>query len=218
MCVAVFAGFHGTPVLLEDGSVIGSAALPQGSVREHPVTLSAESLYQSARSQPASSIEHPITFSGGSLMDSGMETSSRMQSRQHQSRARISAEGHPITFSGGSIMDSGFPGSSVTGSGTNLYESAHSLHPGSLDGRDINLSSSGTHDIVAERAPLDLAAFDSTQNESAANENLERYLEQAQGQPVHYHPLSLSDSTATRSGTDSIPGRRLPQSWHHQLC
>lgn len=52
--------------MLEDGSIMDSAMLPEGAVEGHSVQLSGESLLQSMRSPTGSTQGHPLTFSGSS--------------------------------------------------------------------------------------------------------------------------------------------------------
>ena len=91
--------------MLNDGTILDSARLPQGAVEGHAVTLSAGSLIDTLRSRPASSSGHPITFSGGSIMDSG-GSFAPSQHPESLSRSQQVVEYHPVEVTNPDATDS----------------------------------------------------------------------------------------------------------------
>lgn len=180
--------------MLDDGTIIDSVILPQGSVREHPVTVSAESLMQSVQALNDSAQGHPITFSGGSIMDS-------IHGQDAAQRERFSAEGHPIMFSGGSIMDSLDQRDSMA-SGNNVYETAQDYQ--SDHQRDL-VGSRNTQSAETAFSSQTLLGSNVGRNESAGMQNLQRHIDSLDGEAVRYRPVTVS-SAQELGNRDTVPG------------
>ena len=178
--------------LLHDGSIIDSAMLPQGSIREAPISMEPESIYQAMRSGASS-----LLTSGGSNLDTP-------PSRDSQARRSTRKQGTIFSTGGSSLMETAHSSTPVR------TESEQFFNPSSQDTFHSNVDlSARTSPEMSSIASQSLTLTQAPQNLAASQQNLSSFLSQAGGETLEYRPVTVFNSTATSSQAQPVPGRNL---------
>ena len=178
--------------MLDDGSIIDSAMLPQGSIREAPISMEPESIYQAMRSGASS-----LLTSGGSNLDTP-------PSRDSQARRSTRKQGTIFSTGGSSLMETAHSSTPVR------TESEHFFNPSSQDTFHSNVDlSARTSPEMSSIASQSLTLTQAPQNLAASQQNLSSYLSQAGGETLEYRPVTVFNSTATSSQAQPVPGRAM---------
>lgn len=189
-------------MLLEDGRIVDSAALPEEYVPGTQVTVTAENFLQTLQASPAvrestanvptqpdvqhsdignAGFEHPITFSGGSIMDSG------------------SVQGHAVPISPGSTTST-LPRSQAGASQQGLQAS-----PASLQGHALTMSPASM--MTAQTPASSIAGHPLPASEGSILGSTPGSL---QGFPITYSQSSMgSVRPASEAGRSQARARQL---------
>lgn len=209
--------------MLRDGSIVDSTMLPQNSVQEHPVTISAESLVRTVMSTTQAQGQ-AITFSGGDIMDTAEAATPRTGIYESVTgdlgRRRDSLE-DPVYTSAYDIDREGLRSDLA-----DLQVAPHPLRlrsaatsgqvrneEGSSQGANVDrglpaMRSEPSSPRALQRRRISLAQTNPQINVAAGQRNLERHQRSIESdQPLRYHPVSLSEFTASSvTSLGRVPG------------
>lgn len=197
----------GQPVMLPNGAVVDSRRLPPGSLLEAPVHVTEGSMLESIRTAPGTARTRGGSFSGGRLRHSS--SSHSRTSSQAQYHSPESYSGSPAHRRISDLSETSLQGGheSVSDSLGSIVD-AKTVESPQTSLQDYIVDSGGVQSRISDWEQRD--GTEETISQSQDPSSQQRYSSESTPHSVHYHPITVPDSTVqetmTLTGTFIIPG------------